>query len=100
MIQSIGYFLVALKLAGLIRTPSMVAPSLLFHEITSRVPRVKARACSVMSVSLRGAKLFTPEIKPSFMAVGDPATKARRSPARVKENDPAIKLSGAVTRIV
>src|SRR5437899_2527532 len=99
MTQSSGYFFVASKSAGLISTPSMVVPSRLFQEMTSRVPRMNELACSERFVSRRGEKLRTEETKTSFMLFGEPATKAIRSPARVKENDPAIRLSGLEMRI-
>ena len=57
MMQSSGYFFAGSKSAGLINTPSIVVPSVLFHEITSRVPSMNGFVCSVMFVRTRGEKL-------------------------------------------
>src|SRR5580765_3529132 len=46
-----GYFFDASKSAGLCRTPSIVAPSWLFHDTTSSVLAVQPAVCAFMSVS-------------------------------------------------
>ena len=85
--QSSGYFFVASKLAGLISTPSMVAPSLLFQETTSRVPSVSDFVCSVMFVSPRGENRSTLETKTSFRDVGELAVNASCFPSRDNEKN-------------
>src|SRR2546423_14250235 len=100
MMQSSGYFFVASKFAGLIRIPSMVVPSWLFHEITSRVPRVKLFAWSFRLVNFRGAKRRVPDTNTSFMLAGEPAAKAIASPFLVSEKLPAIRSSGDETRVI
>ena len=98
--QSSAYFFEGSKSAGLINTPSIIAPSWLFHEMSSRVPRVNCLACSVMFVRARGEKLFTSEMNISFSETGELAEKAIRCPSRVREKPPAIKLSGPVMRVI
>ena len=98
MTHSSGYRFAGSKSAGLINTPSMSAPSLLFHEITSRVPSVKSAACDVMSVSLRGANGCTSVTKSSGSEAGEPAVKATRRPSRVTVNPPPIRSSPPDTR--
>src|SRR6185369_11609940 len=99
MTQSSGYFLVGSKSAGLINTPSIVVPSVLFQEITSRVPNTSGFVCSVMLVRARGEKFFAAERYTSLSEVGDVAVKDSCPPSRVKENEPAIKLSGPDMRV-
>src|SRR5438132_13700565 len=100
MTHNRGYFFAGSKSAGLINTPSIMVPSVLFQEMTSRVPMMKSRDCSVIFVRARGEKLRTSETKTSLSDVGELAVKAICVPSRVRENDPAIKLSGAETRVI
>jgi len=65
------------KSAGLMSTPSIVVPSLLCHEITSRVPSVNAFVCSLTLVNLRGAKLRASDTNTSLTLVGEATVKAR-----------------------
>src|SRR6266496_511730 len=100
MMHNKGYFFVASKSAGLIKTPSIVVPSLLFQETTSLVPRMKAAACSVIVVSERGEKVRTSETKTSFRDVGELAVNATPRASCVRENDPPIRLSGPEMRVI
>src|SRR2546428_1791516 len=100
MTQSSGYFFDGSKSAGLINTPSITVLSLLFQETTSRVPMMKLRVCSVIFVNARGEKLRTLETKTSLSDVGELAVNAICFPSRVRENDPAIKLSGPEIRVI
>src|SRR6187431_2872897 len=52
-----GYFFPAWNPIGLCRTPSIVAPSWLFHDTTSSALFAHFAVCAVMSVSLRGSSL-------------------------------------------
>src|ERR1044072_468350 len=97
--QRSGYFFAGSKSAGLISTPSIVVPSLLFHEIASRVPSVNAFVWAVVSESFRGVNVLVPETKTSFMLAGGLATKAIASPVLLNENDPPIQSSGRDTRV-
>src|SRR6185295_12067933 len=54
MTMSRGYLRAGSKSAGLCRTPSIVAPSWLVHETTSRVLVTKPAVCAFMSVSFLG----------------------------------------------
>ena len=84
--QSSGYFFDGSKSAGLISTPSIAAPSLLFHEITSRVPTISSAACAVMLVRACGAKPSMSETKSSGTVAGEPAVNATRRPSRSRLN--------------
>ena len=84
MTQSRAYFFAGSKSAGLIRTPSIVVPSLLFQEMTSRVPRTNAPTWSVMRVRARGAQGRS-ETQTSASDVGDAATKAKGFAVPVEE---------------
>ena|GEM_PF-4261611 len=95
-----GRFFAGSKSAGLVSTPSMVVPSLLFQEMTSDLPRIKERVCLVMSVSLRGEKPFTSEMKTSRRELGEPVTKAIWRPSCVREKPKACKLSELVRRVI
>src|SRR5438046_440443 len=96
MMQRSGYFLVGSKSAGLIKTPSIVVPSVLVQEIISRIPRTNCRVCSVIFVNWRGVKLRASVTKISLRDVGEPAVNAIRLPSRVKENEVASKRSGVL----
>src|SRR6185369_9913932 len=85
--------------AGLINTPSIVAPSVLFQEMTSRVPSRSVFDCAVIVVKERGENLCASETNTSFSEVGDAAVNANCRPSRVKENEPAIKPSGPDKRL-
>jgi hypothetical protein len=100
MMQSSGYFFVGSKLAGLISTPSITVPSVLFHEITSRIPSVKPFTASVMRVSARGANDGRSLTKASFIDIGELAVNANFRPSRLSEKPPAIRSSGPVTRLI
>ncbi len=99
MTQSRAYFLAGSKSAGLMRTPSIAVPSLLFQEMISRVPRTNGAAWSVMRVSVRGLN-GNPETQTSFRVVGDADMKAIRFPSLEKEKALAMTSSGAVTRVM
>src|SRR5262249_41634516 len=100
MMHSRGRFFSGSKSAGLVSTPSMVVPSLLFQEITSDLPRIRDLVFSVILVSLRGAKSFTLETKTSLSALGELAVKATWRPSCVREKPMACKLSGRVRRVI
>src|SRR5437763_5513642 len=100
MTQSNGYFFAGSKFAGLIRIPSMVVPSWLFQEMTSRVPSVNGFVCAFMSVSLRGASCGIVETNTSLILVGEPAVKAMASLLRVSEKPLAIGLFGDKTVLI
>src|SRR6185369_11443177 len=51
MTTSRGYFFAGSKSAGLCSTPSIVAPSWLFHDTTSSVPAGQPAVCAFRSVS-------------------------------------------------
>src|SRR6185295_14103720 len=51
MTTSSGYLRDGSKSIGLCRTPSIVAPSWLFHETTSSVPVAQLATCAFMSVA-------------------------------------------------
>ena len=76
-----------------------MVPSVLFHETTSRVPNSSGFVCSVMFVKERGENFCASEMNTSFSEVGEAAVKDNCRPSRVKENEPAIKLSGADRRV-
>src|SRR6185295_11786112 len=97
--QSSGYFFAGSKSAGLINTPSIVVPSVLFQETSSRVPNTSVFVCSVIFVRTFGEKFFRSEMNTSFREEGDGAVNANWRPSRVKENEPAIKLSGPDRRV-
>src|SRR6266550_9165365 len=99
MMQSSGYFFAGSKSAGLINTPSIVVPSELVQETTSRVARLSDLVCSLRFVNTRGEKLRTLETKTSLSEVGELAVNPTCCPSRVSENEPAIKLSGPDTRV-
>ena len=54
MTTSSGYLREGSKSAGLCSTPSIAAPSWLFHETTSSEPIAKRAICAFMSVSFVG----------------------------------------------
>src|SRR6185436_8119625 len=57
MTMSSGYLRDGSKFDGLCSTPSIVAPSWLFHEMTSSVLVVKAAVCAFRSVSRRACSV-------------------------------------------
>ena len=99
MTQSRAYFLAGSKSAGLTRTPSIVAPSLLFQETTSRVPSVQAATWSVIRVRMRGPQGRS-VTQISGRAVAVAAWKAERFPSLEKENPETIAPSGPLTRSI
>src|SRR6476660_2061001 len=92
-----GYFFPAWKPIGLCRTPSMVAPSWLFHETTSSALLAHDAICAVMSVSLRGLSdgvSGAMKISPSVEASA--AEKAAHCPSGVRlKPDPIQRSEGA-----
>src|SRR4029079_7531141 len=94
-----AYFFAGSKSAGLIRMPSIVAPSWLFQEITSRVASVKSFTCVVMFVRTRGENPSSLLTNTSFNAVGELEVKAIVRPSEVSVKQEAIRLWGEVTRV-
>jgi hypothetical protein len=97
MTQSRAYFFAGSKSAGLTSTPSITVPSLLFQEMTSRVPRTNPATWSVIRVSVRGAH-GRPETATSPRVAPEWVRKATLLPSLENENIPKMAPSGALTR--
>ena len=78
--------------------PSISAPSWLFHEITSDVPRFQSFTCAVMSVSLLARKGATDETYSSLMCAPSASVNAIVLKSFVNETPPMKNVSGAVMR--
>src|SRR6185295_2189317 len=94
MMTRSGYFLPGWKPIGLWRTPSIVAPSWLFHDTTSSALFAHFAVCAVKSVSLRalsevatGATKISPSVDPSW------AENAAHWPSGVRLNPDPIHCS-------
>src|SRR5678815_84235 len=92
--HSSGYFFDESKSAGLIKTPSISAPSVDFHDTSSRVPNEKFAVCAVIFVNTCGSHLSADVTKSSFKVVGEPAVNAIRPASLFSEKPPASKPSG------
>src|SRR5215217_1472101 len=77
-----GYLRDGSKSAGLCRTPSMAAPSWLFHDTTSRVPIAKRAICAFMSVSFVGFASVAGPTNTSAIDAASAPKNAAREPSR------------------
>src|SRR5438445_692304 len=96
MTTSSGYLRAGLKSTGLWRTPSIVAPSWLFHDTTSSVLVVQLAVCAVKSVSWRGTCIEAGATKTSAIDFASEARNATRDPSLEKVKlDPTDASAGA-----
>ena len=100
MTTSSGYFRPAAKSGGLCRTPSIVAPSWLFHDTTSRVVAVHADVCAFMSVSLRADFKLEGPTKTSAIDFESAPRKAIAEPSRDSEKPDPIHSSAGARRSI
>src|ERR1700682_945701 len=97
--HSSGYFFDGSRFAGLISTPSIVAPSLDFQLMTSRLPSCQLRIGSLMAVTTRGTHGVVLLTAISGSAPGEATVKPTFDPPDVRENPLNIPLSGPDTRV-
>ena len=90
-------FLAGSKSAGLMSTPSITVPSLLFQEMTSRVPRVQPATWSVIRVRRRGFQ-GNSETPISASAAAAAVWKATRFPSLEKLKPESMASSGVDMR--
>src|SRR5215470_15589984 len=101
MTTSSGYLRDGSKSTGLCRTPSMVAPSWLFHETTSSVLVVHPEVCELVSVSLRAVEsdaIGATKTSPSDF--GSDSRNATDDPSRDREKLDITTASRGVRRVM
>src|SRR5688500_7963170 len=94
-----GYLRVESKFAGLVSTPSISAPSVLFQVITSRTPATSESVCDVILVSTRGVQRAVAVIATSGSDAGDPIRTAAWLPSRVSDVPITIAEPRGDTRV-
>src|SRR2546422_2049801 len=100
MTTSSGYLRRASKSAGLCSTPSIVVPSWLFHETTSRELPTQPVVCAFMSVNLRGDVNVAGATYTSDIVFESAPRNATFAPSREKVKLDPIHSSAGARRVV
>src|SRR6185503_20320972 len=99
MTMSSGYLRDGSKSAGLWRTPSIAAPSWLFHETTSSVLVVSGAVCLFMSVSFLGLASVAAATNTSGTDLASEPRNATREPSREKVKPEPTHASAGARRV-
>src|SRR6266850_4129053 len=108
MTTSSGYLRDRSKSNGLCSTPSIVAPSWLFHDTTSSVLVAQFNVCALVSVSFFARRVrLAPDTTDSRGAtntsaidVGSDPRNATDDPSRESENDDMTTASPGASRVI
>src|SRR6185503_20604018 len=99
MTMSSGYLRDGSKSAGLWRTPSIAAPSWLFHETTSRMLVTRAAVCAFMSVSFFGLASVAAATNTSGTDLASAPRNATRDPSRESVKLEPTHVSAGARRV-